>query len=215
MIQQTSQMALWETPIQLEIENFASLPADERGAIYTKPEVVEFMLDQAGFSSKKKLYKKKILEPACGNGEFLIPIASRLFESYCNSNQTEDDFLCLKQSVLAIELSKDSLNMCAERLDILCLEFGFNLSQTREIVKSWLHNAEFLSFDNINSEFDFVFGNPPYIRYDKLPPEIKKFCKFNFKTFSDRGDLYIPFFEKSLSHLKKAGDIVLFVQIAG
>lgn len=205
MITTPLQMALWSTPIQNEIEVFSNLSPEERGAIFTKPEIVEFMLDEAGFSTNIQLFKKRILEPSCGEGDFVIPIAKRLFSSYLNSPRSENDFNHLKKSLCAIELSISSLNICADRLKLLCLEFNFNLDQTKSLIQSWLINSEFLSFNEISADFDYIFGNPPYIRYDKLPTELKIFCKNSFSTFSDRGDLFVPFFQKSLSLLNRTG----------
>jgi adenine-specific DNA-methyltransferase len=48
-------------------------------------------------------------------------------------------------------------------------------------------------------------GNPPYIRNELISEENKRFYKARFGTFKDRADLYIPFFEHSLSLLKSNG----------
>ena len=42
---------------------------DERGAVFTKPEVVEFMLDLAGYTADKPLHNMRLLEPSFGGGE--------------------------------------------------------------------------------------------------------------------------------------------------
>ena len=44
---------------------------DERGAIFTRPEVVGFILDLVGYTPSSALYRKSILEPSFGSGEFL------------------------------------------------------------------------------------------------------------------------------------------------
>jgi type I restriction-modification system DNA methylase subunit len=46
--------------------------ADERGAIFTRPEVVEFILDLVGYSPLVALNKKSLVEPSVGSGEFLL-----------------------------------------------------------------------------------------------------------------------------------------------
>jgi hypothetical protein len=120
------------------------------------------------------------------------------------TQQTNHDFTFLKQAVRAIEISKSSLNICANRLEVICYEYGFSKKQTSQIISAWLVNAEFLSFE-LTSKFDFIFGNPPYIRYDNLPHTLKGYCKNNFNTFTDRCDLYVPFFEKTLCYLKSTG----------
>lgn len=51
------------------------------GDVPTSPEVVKYMLDLVGYISCRNLSDVKILEPSCGDGEFIIEIAKRLKES--------------------------------------------------------------------------------------------------------------------------------------
>ena len=51
---------------------------ESRGAIYTRIEVVEFILDLAGYTNDKQLFNKRILEPSFGGGDFLFPLIDRL-----------------------------------------------------------------------------------------------------------------------------------------
>jgi len=53
----------------------------ERGGIYTKREVVDFILDLVGYEETVDLTAFRILEPSCGAGDFLIPIVERLLSS--------------------------------------------------------------------------------------------------------------------------------------
>ena len=48
------------------------------GDVYTDPSVVRYMLDLVGYTCDKDLSKVSILEPSCGEGEFIIEIAQRL-----------------------------------------------------------------------------------------------------------------------------------------
>ena len=51
---------------------------ESRGAIYTRIEVVEFILDLAGYTNDKQLFNKRILVPSFGGGDFLFPLIDRL-----------------------------------------------------------------------------------------------------------------------------------------
>jgi hypothetical protein len=53
------------------VEGLAQGSPDERGAIYTRREVVDFMLDLAGYTTDKPLYALRVLEPSFGGGDFL------------------------------------------------------------------------------------------------------------------------------------------------
>ena len=58
------------------------LPDEERqriGGFYTPQELVEFILDSAGYvSDREGLCRKKVIDPACGSGAFVSAAAARL-----------------------------------------------------------------------------------------------------------------------------------------
>jgi len=57
------------SPILEAVAKLATTKDHEaRGAIYTRFEVVEFILDLVGYIDDKKLSDKKILEPSFGEG---------------------------------------------------------------------------------------------------------------------------------------------------
>ena len=50
----------------------------KHGDVFTSPEIVSYMLDLVGYTADKDLGKTSILEPSCGEGEFVIEIVRRL-----------------------------------------------------------------------------------------------------------------------------------------
>ena len=52
--------------------------ADERGAVFTRREVVDFVLDLSGYTTDKPLHRMRLLEPSFGDGDFLLPAVERL-----------------------------------------------------------------------------------------------------------------------------------------
>ncbi len=56
----------------------------------------------------------------------------------------------------------------------------------------------------IDSGFDILIGNPPYVRQENIT-EYKPYFKEKFETFDGRADLYVYFYNKSLQLLKKFG----------
>ena len=55
---------------------------ESRGAIFTRAEVVDFILDLAGYTQDKPLHQMRLLEPSFGSGDFLIPIVRRLLAAW-------------------------------------------------------------------------------------------------------------------------------------
>jgi type I restriction-modification system DNA methylase subunit len=64
------------------VTGMAVAGAESRGAVFTRREVVEFVLDLAGYTADKPLHRARILEPSMGHGDFLLPVIDRLLESY-------------------------------------------------------------------------------------------------------------------------------------
>lgn len=54
--------------------------------------------------------------------------------------------------------------------------------------------------------FDICIGNPPYVRQEKIK-EIKPYLKEHYQVYTGVADLYVYFFEKGLSILKKNGQL--------
>lgn len=198
------QSSLWPSPFVDVLELLSNGTKEERGAIYTKPKIVEYMLDLAGFTIEKELYRNRILEPSFGSGEFLLPIAKRVITSYLKHNPNHTNFDLLTNAIVGIEISTSSIVDTTNRLIVLLNEYGFSSREVTKLTERWLINDDFLSHQ-FSQKVDYVFGNPPYIRYDNLTSFVKQYCKVNFNTFTDRCDLYVPFFERSLSLLNPKG----------
>ena len=85
------------------VEGLASSSEEERGAIFTRREVVDFMLDLAGYIDSEPLHKFRVLEPSFGAGDFLLPIAERLLSSYCGQYPVRD----LSPAIRAVEIHRE------------------------------------------------------------------------------------------------------------
>jgi type I restriction-modification system DNA methylase subunit len=61
------------------------LPLEERkrlGEFYTPREVIEYILDAVGYRTENEIRGKKLLDPACGSGGFLVEAIQRLTKRY-------------------------------------------------------------------------------------------------------------------------------------
>ena len=58
---------------------------------------------------------------------------------------------------------------------------------------------------NLPSYFDFVVGNPPYIRIEQIAPELQREYRRRYSSLFDRADLYVAFIERSLDLLGDEG----------
>ena len=71
-------------------------------------------------------------------------------------------------------------------------------------MKAWLSQGDFLLAD-LEGSFDYVVGNPPYVRQETVPDVLIAEYRRRYVTIYDRADLYVPFIERSLSYLKPGG----------
>jgi hypothetical protein len=90
---------------------------EERGAVYTRQEVVDFILDLVGYTDKQPLQKKRLLEPSFGRGDFLLPVVRRLLSAWRGANGAKGSALeDLGDAIRAVELHHDSFNSTHEKV---------------------------------------------------------------------------------------------------
>lgn len=176
---------------------------DAHGSVFTRGEVVEFMLDLAGYLSERDLTSLRLLEPSFGGGEFLIRAIERLIASWRRQGSTAD----LSPCVHAIELHRDTFDATRQRIQDRLIELGLTRSESSRLVNCWLHQGDFL-LSALPGGFDVVVGNPPYVRQELIPAPLLVEYRKRFVTLYDRADLYVPFIERSLDALAVGGQMV-------
>ena len=192
------QLALWNPPGTHPKETLSS--GKERGAVYTRRETVDFILDLAEYLTDRPLHKYTLLEPSFGNGDFLVRAVERLVTSYLRTNSLDAAVNDLRSAIMGFEIDPASASETVGRLTELLSRFGFDLEQTCALLGAWLRNDDFLLAD-IRTRFDFVVGNPPYVRQELIPDRLMAEYRSRYETIYDRADLYIPFIERGLKLL--------------
>ncbi|MBD3667123.1 MAG: Eco57I restriction-modification methylase domain-containing protein [Kangiella sp.] len=171
-----------------------------KGQIYTRNEVVQFMLTTIGLNSRDDFKNARILEPSCGEGEFVVAIVDRLLGSYSKRPSVSQ----LAPKLIAVDLVSDSLEIAKNKVASKLKLKGFSKNEISDLFKHWFVESDFL-LENMSSEFTHIIGNPPYVRVENIPKSLLSEYRRRYQTMTDRADLYIPFFEKSLSLLKDGG----------
>lgn len=178
-------------------------PSEERGAIFTRPEVVDFMLDLVGYTPDRPLWQLRLLEPSFGGGEFLLRAVERLLQSAQTAKIAANE---LAPAIRAVELHGDTFQQTRETLSKLLRDRQVPVATSSMLLEAWLKNADFL-LEPDREAFDFVIGNPPYVRQELIPADLLAEYRLRYKTLYDRADLYVPFIEKSLNLLKDDGQM--------
>ena len=187
-----------------ELARFSA--AEQRGAVFTRREVVDFVLDLVGFRPDEALYKLTFLEPSFGGGDFLLPAVDRLLEARSSALKVGMDVGCIAPCIRAVELHRDTFEATRFKLIERLVIESFSNSEAVALADGWLIQGDFL-LTPFDRKFDFVVGNPPYVRQELIPSALLHEYRRRFSTLFDRADLYIPFIERSLKLLRSGGQL--------
>lgn len=177
---------------------------EARGAVFTRREVVDFILDLAGYTPDQSLHKKRLLEPSFGGGDFLLPAVARLLAAWRFHDDGGSMFEALKDAIRAVELHRDTFQSTRYALAEYLTASGVGCSVADRLADVWLVQGDFL-LAPLAGQFDFVVGNPPYVRQELIPEALLREYRARYATIYDRADLYIPFIERSLCLLAPGG----------
>jgi hypothetical protein len=225
------------------------LPPEERrrlGEFYTPTEVVEYILDAVGYKPENEIRGKKVLDPACGSGSFLVEATQRLIERYkkvgFNLKNADDSkqiidgcinsiygvdihpFACfiaemnllfqlvdlygiVKQKERFYELARlnvyrtDSLTSVGEPIELA--QF-FDNSRRKMLIE------ETIGADKVKGmKYDFVVGNPPYVRKERIPIDYKEdVLNKNFSNiYHGDNDISVYFILRGIEWSKEGGKV--------
>ena len=192
-------------PIREAVERLGASGTENRGAIFTRREVVDFILDLVNYTQDEPLDERRVLEPSFGEGDFLVPVVYRLLESYARRPAPRQGAVeVLGDCIRAVELNQAAFQKTRERLEAILSAAGLSLPEVHSLLDRWLIQGDFL-LEDLPISFDYVVGNPPYVRRELIPDILIQEYRRHFRTIYDRADLYIPFIEKSLLLLAPEG----------
>lgn len=159
-----------------------------RGGYYTPEAITKFICKWAITKPTQK-----VLEPSCGDGNFIEAAIQRFLELGVQKSK-------LFGLVQGIELIDEE----AEKSKIRAEKYGLN---STTIINSDFFN--FISNTNVETSYDVVIGNPPFIRYQNFPEEHRDRA---FKMMRELGmapnkltNIWVPFLILSANQLNKHG----------
>ena len=184
---------------------FSTSGIDERGAIFTRREVVDFILDLSAYTEDLDLAKLTLLEPSAGHADFLLPAIGRLIRSFqVHGGQLANASSELNGAIRAYEVHQESLDVARDAVAGELARLGVAANDSNALAKQWLVCADFL-LAPLPHDFDVVVGNPPYVRQELIPDALLAIYRSRFKTLYDRADLYVLFYERCLDALTPGG----------
>ncbi|MBE9462998.1 class I SAM-dependent DNA methyltransferase [Dyadobacter subterraneus] len=163
------------------------------GQIYTPSFIVEKILDNTGFH-QLNFSKNSILDPACGDGRFLVPIARYIIE-----NSPKEDLKQNLENIHGWDIDPEAIKICLQNLEELIAPLDLKID--------WkLKNLDALQQIDGSQKFDLIVGNPPYIRIQNLSAKQRQFIQKSY-SFCQSGstDAYVAFFQLASRLLTENG----------
>jgi hypothetical protein len=177
-------------------------PTREAGVVYTKPWVVELVLDLAGYVPDRRLAELVALEPSAGDGAFLSAMVRRLVES------CERHGIPLTEAGRAIQAFEIDPGAAERAVGVVCetlKQLRVPTATAAKLARQWIKTADFLEASLCFPIADFVIGNPPYIRLEEIPASKAAFYRSGFSAMRGRADIYVAFYQAALYQLKPGG----------
>jgi tRNA1(Val) A37 N6-methylase TrmN6 len=170
------------------------------GQVMTRPHIVSLILDLVGYGAGAAVASTRLLEPGCGDGQFLVEAAARLLGA-SRGRPSESELLA---SLLGIEKDEALVTVARRRLHRVLVNHGYSAAVSTRIARSWVRTGDFMRM-NLPPVFDLVVGNPPYVRQEAIPKPDLVHYRESLRCFFDRADLYLAFIERGLTLLSDRG----------
>jgi hypothetical protein len=178
-------------------------PAVAPPPIGTKGLVIEMLLDLAGYVPTADLPRMRLIDPCCGRGGYLVRAIDRLLEAAARSATPISE---LEGAIVGIDVVVDHVEYASARVRAQLLARGVDGGVADRLVRSWLRQGDFLLTER-DGAFDFIVGNPPQGRLERLDPDLAAAYRERHETLRDRADLSAAFVERSIAGLSPDGTL--------
>lgn len=170
------------------------------GVVHTRRHIVELMLDLCRYDAAQPLGQLRLLEPSCGHGAFLLPAVERLLEAWKRARQRP----ALEPSILAFEVDAAAAAVARGRVAAALRRGGLLARPAARLARHWIHCEDFLAAADL-PDFEFVIGNPPYVRLEAIDRDLQRGYEQQRDQMSGRADLYVAFIARGLDRLAVDG----------
>ena len=168
------------------------------------PAVAGSILDNVGWRATVDLTNARLLEPAAGDGAFLVQAAKRLVASF-RSRDIEPTIARLRPRITAFELHPGAASDARSRVRTALRQMQVHHGTAAACAKAWIRNADFLLSEQPAPDHTHAVGNPPYVRWSRIPARLKSIYDRRLPRHVTQGDLFLPFLDRAFRSLRPAG----------
>ncbi len=166
--------------------------------VFTPQNYVKELLDSVGYC--QDIVNKTILENSFGDGNILVEIVKRYIKEAKKLEYSDEKIKKgLEKDVYGFEIDENQFKKCIYKLNLITEKIGL------QNVKWKIYNEDYLKSE-VNIQFDFIVGNPPYITYSDLSLEERTFIRSKYGTCQQgKFDYCYAFIEHSIKSLSNKG----------
>ena len=163
------------------------------GAFFTPQYIVDYII-----SNVSPQEKSKVIDPSCGSGAFLLGII-RYYVSTFKKSITD----IVKENLYGADI----LEYNTRRSKLLIMLFAIMNGEIIDEGDIHIYTADSLRCD-WPCKFDYVVGNPPYVKFQDLDDVTRSFLLESYQTTKQGAyNLYFAFFELGLKLLTEEGKL--------
>lgn len=210
-----------------KIEGASIAPATQ---FFTEDYMVEYLVKNTLQSVEiKELSELRVMDPACGGGNFLVYALEELYKRYkTETNQEEVLKTIIEKVLIGYDLDSDLSEIAAINIFLKISEYvnpeeiDFNLliftSMSGDEYGTLNLNTSNVKMLNVSSDYfceyndyfsngtcDVLITNPPFMGKRNMGISLLNFLKLNYPL--SKGDLCIAFLIRCIGLLKKSGSL--------
>lgn len=203
----------------------------QNGVFFTNSvSTIDNLLDVVEINSD--IFSKKILEPACGQGIFLLKLISKVYDKFPDekliSSFIENNLFFVDVDSAMIENTTANISALYFYLFEEEYQSSFNAINwdftDKKVANNLFDELSQAPFTELYNSFDYVIGNPPYValygRRDKKENEeqrinyLKNYNQFPAYVKNGKINLVMLFIEHSLDFLKEKGKLSFIIDVS-
>lgn len=195
-------MNLLDSAIRATTEYIEHMPKSQRkkyGQFFTSKKTAIFMAEL--FEINNKIQEVSILDPGAGSGVLSIALLERL-QTFTTIKKIQ--LVCYENDPNIIELLQSNLEMvCSQSSQ----KISYKIISDNYILSQAINYNNKLNAELDTNKYDFIIGNPPYMKIAKDSPEVLAMSDVCYGA----PNLYFLFASMSMFNLKENGELVYII----
>jgi hypothetical protein len=164
-------------------------------AVYTSTHIVDQLLDRLPWPGEPG----NLLDPAAGDGSFILRALERLNPATNPSSINR---------IHGWEIHPGAADEARTRIVSFLQQHAFTYTDARRAANRMIVNKDFLTNGPEHGQFRFIAGNPPYLRFQRLPDYFKTLYTNHVPSYA-RADLLHSFLNSCRNLLPADGMIAI------